>query len=381
MSVRKRSWITKQGETKNAWIVDYVDGKGERHIKTFARKSDAAAYHARVTVDVAKGIHTPESRSLTVAMAAEQWLEATALEGLERSTLEHYRTHVTRHIAPKIGAAKLATLTTPQVNAFRDALLRDLSRPLARKVLVSFRSIIKDARRRGSIAHNVAEGVSITGDKRATKKITVGKDIPTADDVRRILAAAEGRWRAFLVVAAFTGLRASELRGLRWGDVDLATGTVHVRQRADAWGTIGRPKTHSSERAIPVGPFVVNTLKEWKLACPKGELVFPGNDGQPLTHSVAMNSGYWPAQRAAGVVDGDGRPKYAGIHALRHFFASWCINRKKDGGLELPLKTVQQRLGHSTVVMTADTYGHLFPRGDDMEELAAAERALLSPIG
>jgi integrase len=333
-----------------------------------------------VTVDVAKGVHTPESRSLSVAMAAEQWLEAAALEGLERSTLDHYRTHVVRHIVPKIGATKLATLTTPQVNAFRDALLRDLSRPLARKVLVSFRSIIKDARRRGTIAHNVAEGVSIVGDKRATRKITVGRDIPTTDDVRRILAAAEGRWRAFLVVAAFTGLRASELRGLRWSDVDLTTGTVHVRQRADAWGTIGRPKTHSSERAIPVGPFVINTLKEWKLACAKGELVFPGFDGRPVTHAVMLNSGYWPAQRIAKVVNAQGRPKYPGLHALRHFFASWCINRKKDGGLELPIKTVQQRLGHSTIVMTSDTYGHLFPRGDDTEELAAAERALLSPV-
>jgi integrase len=383
MSVRKRSWITKQGETKEAWIVDYVDGQGERHIKTFARKSDATAHHAKVTIDVAKGVHTPENRSLTVATAAKQWLEAAALEGLERSTLNHYRTHVTRHIVPKIGAAKLATLTTPQVNAFRDALLRDLSRPLARKVLVSFRSVIKDARRRGTIAHNVAEGITIVADKRAKRRLEARRDIPTPDEVRRILAAAEaGLWRAILVTAAFTGLRASELRGLRWSDVDFTTGTVHVRQRADQWGTIGHPKTHTGKRAIPVGPFVVNTLREWKLACPKGEqgLVFPGRNDDPVTHKTMQYAGYWPAQRVAGVVDAKGKPKYPGLHAFRHFFASWCINRKTDGGLELPIKTVQQRLGHSTIVMTSDTYGHLFPRGDDTEELAAAERALLSPV-
>ncbi len=100
-----------------------------------------------------------------------------------------------------------------------------------------------------------------------------------------------------------------------------------------------------------------------------------------MTHSVMLNSGYWPEQRAAGLVNGKGEPKYSGIHALRHFFASWCINRRRDGGLELPIKTVQQRLGHSTIVMTADTYGHLFPRGDESEELAAAERALLTVVG
>jgi integrase len=55
---------------------------------------------------------------------------------------------------------------------------------------------------------------------------------------------------------------------------------------------------------------------------------------------------------------------------------SWCINRKADGGLELPGKVVQEGLGHSTIAMTMDTYGHLFPRGDDGAELAAAERSL-----
>jgi hypothetical protein len=69
--------------------------------------------------------------------------------------------------------------------------------------------------------------------------------------------------------------------------------------------------------------------------------------------------------------------KYPGLHSLRHFYASWCINRRVDGGLELPLKVVQARLGHASIQMTADTYGHLFPRGDDGGELAAAERAFL----
>jgi integrase len=71
-------------------------------------------------------------------------------------------------------------------------------------------------------------------------------------------------------------------------------------------------------------------------------------------------------------------PKYKGLHSLRHFFASWCINRKADGGLELPPKTVQYRMGHSSIMVTMDTYGHLFPRADDTAELAAAASTLLS---
>ena len=77
------------------------------------------------------------------------------------------------------------------------------------------------------------------------------------------------------------------------------------------------------------------------------------------------------------MVNAQGRAKYPGLHSLRHFYASWCINRRLDDGLELPLKVVQSRLGHATIQMTADRYGHLFPRGDDSAELAVAERAFL----
>ena len=378
MSVRKRSWTTSKGEPREAWIVDYVV-KGSRHIETFKRKGRRRVSCERNSRCRQRHSHPrePQSDRCTGCRAVANHRRAWRLE---RSTVEHYRTHVARHIVPRIGATRLATLTTPMVSSFRDALLRDLSRATARKVLVSFRSIIKDARRRGTIAHNVAEGVTIGSDKRAARLPEVGRDIPTPDEVRRLLAASPARWRPFLTAAAFTGLRASELRGLRWCDIDLAAGIIHVRQRADEWGSIGPPKTRTSERSVPIGPFVVNTLRTWKLAGPNEALAFPGKDGEPLTHSVVLNSGYWPAQRTAGLVNNEGEPKYPGIHALRHFFASLCINRRRDGGLELPIKTVQQRLGHSTIVMTADTYGHLFPRGDDSEELAAAERILLSPI-
>ena len=71
-----------------------------------------------------------------------------------------------------------------------------------------------------------------------------------------------------------------------------------------------------------------------------------------------------------------GKPKYA-LHALRHFYASWCINRRVDGGLELPLKMVQARLGHASVQITADRYGHLFPSADTGAEMAAAEKSLI----
>jgi len=124
---------------------------------------------------------------------------------------------------------------------------------------------------------------------------------------------------------------------------------------------------------------VVNTLREWKLACPKSELelVFPTAKGRVEHHKNIVRV-LRPVLVKAGLTDPEGEPKYTGLHALRHFYVSWCINRRAEGGLELPAKLVQERLGHASIVMTMDRYGHLFPRSDDGAELAAAERALLA---
>jgi integrase len=379
MSVRKRTWTTSKGEAKEAWIVDYTDQEGDRHIETFERKKDADEYHATVKVDVRQGVHTPQSKGITVAEAADDWIKYVELEGRERTTLIAYRQQVDLHINPRLGREKLAKLTTPRINAFRDDLLVNMSRAMAKKVLVSLKSLLKDARRRGNVAQNVALDVSISPDKRGKAKLKAGIDIPTPDEIKRIVHAATGKARPFLLTAIFTGLRSSELRGLRWQDVDLKKGELHVRQRADRFGVIGKPKSQSGDRTIPLGPLVLNTLKEWRLACPKGELglVFPNGNGNIEDHANLVKRVLWPVQIAAGVVDAKGNAKYAGLHSLRHFYASWCSNRRADGGLELPMKTVQARLGHSSIMMTSDTYGHLFPRGDDGGELAEAERRLL----
>ena len=193
-----------------------------------------------------------------------------------------------------------------------------------------------------------------------------------------LVGLADPGFRPLLLTAIFTGLRASEIRGLRWIDIDLSRNELNVRQRADAYGAVGAPKSRAGLRTVPLPPLVANTLREWKLASRGIGLVFPNAHGAPLAISGIVRKAWQPVQVAAGVIDADGRPKYPGFHALRHFYASWCINRRVDGGLELPIKVVQARLGHASIQMTADIYGHLFPRTDDGAELAAAERALMS---
>src|SRR5262245_48075183 len=108
MSVRKRSWTTTTGEPREAWIVDYADAQGDRHIATFERKKEADAHWANVRVDVGKGLHTAPSKSITVAEGCRLWLETGAAHGLERTTLDSYRQHANLHVIPIIGAVKLS---------------------------------------------------------------------------------------------------------------------------------------------------------------------------------------------------------------------------------------------------------------------------------
>jgi integrase len=406
MSVRKRAWTTSKGVEKEAWVVDYVDQAGKRHLKSFAKKKPADNFAATANVEIRAGMHTADSNSVTVAKAGKLWIETCERAGLERATIDAYRQHLRLHIEPYLGNLKLSQLPAPMVREFEDKLSRgDMpagadpqprSPAMVRKIRASLSSLLSDAQERGLVSRNVVRELRRTrkrgkerqAEKRQKGRLKTGVDIPTREEIKAIVGAAKGRWRPFFLTAIFTGLRASELRGLRWEDVDLDKRELHVRQRADRYNAFDKPKSYSGERTVPLTPIVLNTLREWKLACPEGKhaLVFPTGSGNVESHSNIVKRGLEPTLIAAGITveeknaDGEAikRGKYAGLHAFRHFYASWCINRRVDGGLELPGKVVQERLGHSSITMTMDVYGHLFPRGDDSDELAEAERSLLA---
>ena len=261
-----------------------------------------------------------------------------------------YRSLVQHHIKPLIGATKLSRLTRPAVEAFVDDMLSTgRTRELARRAVQTLVSVIGEAERRGMVAQNVARGVRVSTGRRHKPKVV----IPSKQEVRAALAGAQGRRRAVLVAAVFTGMRASELRGLRWSDVDFDAKLLRVRQRADTSGRIGTLKSAHSRRDLPMAPMLINALKEWRLALPPGELVFPGRGGGPLCHNTLM--------AALGST----------AHRYRHFYASWLI----DQGFGP--KRVQALMGHSSIQITFDVYGHLFSAEDDHARFANAELALV----
>lgn len=392
MSIRKRTWTNAKGDEKTAWVVDYTDTKGVRRLKTFAKKKDADQFAATAKVEVREGVHVADRDTVTVAAAGKMWIASSEAAGLERSTVEAYQQRLDLHVAPFIGNEKLSKVTVPAVRAFSDQLRSGgRSAAMVKKAITALGAILSDAQERGLVVRNAVKEMSRRrngSEKRSKRLLQPGVDIPTPVEIRAFLAALDGKWRPILLTAVFSGLRSSELRGLRWQNVDFQKATIEVRQRSDKWGTIGSTKSHAGQRTVPVPPVVINTLREWKLQCAPGELVFPNGRGNPESHSNIVNRGLIPGMIKGGLTvdtgktDEDGNPilaaRYSGLHALRHFFASWLINPKEAGGLGLDMKSVQARMGHSSIVVTADVYSHLFPRGDDSKELADAADALLS---
>ncbi len=110
---------------------------------------------------------------------------------------------------------------------------------------------------------------------------------PRVEPGRTLIEAADEDFTPHLIVSALGGLRASELRGLRWQDVDFEQGFLYIRQRVDVYNQIGEPKSRAGFRDIPAGPMVLNALRRWKLRCPKNalDLVFPAPGGGILQHT------------------------------------------------------------------------------------------------
>lgn len=385
-TVRRRSWVNSAGERREAWRVRYVDQHGKTRTRQFDLKRDAEAFRIKAEGEVAAGIHTADRASITVSQAANLWISKAELRGCDRGTLKSYRELRDLHIAPLIGPTRLSRLTTPDVVSFRDALLQTRSRAMTRKAVRALSMILNVAVEAGKVAHNVAASVRVEANTREGRGRAV---IPSRDELKALLAAADAlapkdpALPTLVRMAMFAGLRSSEMRGLAWADVDLAAGTLAVVQRADRWGKIGAPKSSAGRRTIPIGPALVASLRRWKLACPpsKLQLVFP-NERAHVTSQHRIIAKFLDLQVAAGLAIDTGRKDAEGAtiwrarygwHDLRHAAASAWIRQGID------LKRLQVWIGHATIQLTIDIYGHLIIDATADAALAGgAEAALLA---
>jgi integrase len=389
-SIRKRKWLS-GGEERVAFVADYFTQDGKRVQKQFARRKDADAFLTEAKHEVRQGMHTAPTAKGTVAEAGALWIEQAKADGLEPSTWRMYQQHLDLHIDPVLpGSLRLGQLAPETVEAFRTRLLKAGRSPvMVKKILVSLGSLLACAQDLKMVSRNVVHERTARRKRkhaaRHERRLEVGRDIPTMDEIRAMLNAtgvAPG-WRALVVTLIFTGLRCSEARALEWRHLELdgKHPVLHVRQRADKWKTVGSPKSRAGTRDVPLAEMVVNTLRQWRGICPrpvlpdgsraeKPVLVFPTARGTIQSQSNMYRRGLGTVQKAAGISKDTPHPKY-GLHALRHAAASLLIAEEPNA------KRIQAIMGHSTIAVTFDTYGHLFPTPESEAMMARVQKRLV----
>ena len=172
--------------------------------------------------------------------------------------------------------------------------------------------------------------------------------------MKAILDNADDSLMFLVLFAASTGLRAGEQWASSWRDVDADDAMLNIERRVDSYGEVGPPKSVAGIREVPLSVQLLRLLKEWRLQSNysgSDDLIFPNKKGRFMCHDNLVKRRYKPTLEAVGV---------SGInwHSLRHYAVSTWI----EAGLAP--KTVQTFAGHSSLQVTMDRYGHLFPSDD-----------------
>jgi integrase len=348
---------------RGKYVLDYYDQHGQRRWETTkGNKREADRLLRQRQEEVERGTYQARSDQTTFEELAEAYI-ARAKTKVRDITAAEYEDTIRRHILPFFTGRRLRTITLRDVELFAEHLSavgvaglpirgqehksRKFGVRTVNKCLVLVSMMFGYAVRHGWMPANPAgkvekaKGPAVTEDH-------VELCILDAAEIQRLLDAATDEWRLIIRTAIYTGLRESELFGLAWRDVELDAGYLYV-QRCMRQGRPYAPKSKASRRRVPIPRSLVADLRKWKLACPKGDhdLVFPNGEGKPLNPSNLLNRGFKPALRRAGL-------REIRFHDLRHTYASHLIANREDP------KTIQTLMGHSSIKITFDTYGHMF---------------------
>lgn len=369
------------GKRGAIYKVHYTDpATGKRRCKSHRRYKDAVAFK-----DSPKLTGNTSSAAITVAQAADHWLDVCETSGrkgrepVARSTLRQYRRFrgyvKDQEIADDgmtilFGDILLTRLSRGHCEAFRDAVTDRFSRVYAKKILTALKSILDQARWDSLIDHDPTAQVHIRISGRdAGSRVDRDEHVPDLRDLQgllrtmrerikvpnRRLRRRRRRYKLIFETIMFGGLRPGEALGLPWRDVDFERGGIWVSQDIEEDGTIGKPKSRSAHRFVPMPTGYMGQLRRWKHLCPASslELVFPNWSGKAEFLSNMNSRGWQPLLKEAGLVDDDGKHRYP-PKALRHARASLEIESGANP------KEIQRLMGHSTIRVTYDVYGHLF---------------------
>jgi integrase len=368
------------------WAVRYVCGQGHTHEETIgALKGDAVRIHAgrrqqvhenpawcpraerRAKLETvaaqARAAAEAKRQTVTVREYAERWLLVHVVpECRERTALE-YRSTLERHILPVFGDLSLGQVTRVQLREF----LADkvgLSRGTQKNLIVPLRAMLNLAVDEGRILGNPAAGLFRQHRRGQTEQDARKGRALTAPELRLVLETAEAHapdWADFLYTLAWTGLRLSEGCGLQWGDVDFAGQFLDVNRSAVYRARrvlVTAPKSGKCRRVDLPAVLLARlrarqSLREAEAVLAGAELspwVFPAptDPTKPVNGAFIRFKVWYRVLRRAGL-------RAVRLHDLRHTFATLLL----EAGT--PIAYVQGQLGHSSIQMTVDRYGHIRP--------------------
>jgi len=347
----------KGGDRSKPWVAQVPLGRGKkRTVGYYASKQEAITAKNKALHDLEQLKRVKSSRQ-TLGEYLEYWLEHVQRLSVKLSTYVQNRIVLKCHILPTLGNIPIQKLAVRDVQQFYSKLLVTLSAGRVRNVHAILHKALKNAVRENLLRENVCDRVTLP------RRNTPERRSLTQDQAQKLVEAAkESKFEALLIVALTTGLRHGELRALTWHDVDLEKGEVHVRRSVlalEGHGNVeSEPKTRGSRRTVALHAFVIDVLKNHRLALLEvrlkigsgwvdRDLVFPNRIGDYFNKGT-LYSNFHKLLAQAGL------PRMR-IHDLRHSTATLLL------AMGVNIRVVQEVLGHSNISTTLGTYGHVLP--------------------
>lgn len=345
----------------DSWRVQVMIG-GRRRSITGKSKREVQQRMRELQSNADKGLLPP--RRVTVREYMEQWLADVAKPEVRDTTYRSYEQMTRLYIVPVLGYLKLGALQPSHVQGLHAQMQeRGLSRNTVQRAHRVLHNALNRAVQWGYLPRNVADVVHPPTPKRT--------ELNTLDvaQVKRLLDTAKGRrWEALLALAVATSLREGELLGLKWCDIDFEIGTLQVqRQLGITSRKLVEPKTDSTRRSMHLPAYAVTALREHRIRqnetrlikgreWQNNDLIFPTHSGKPLMARNMVRE-FKNLLKKADLPD-------IRFHDLRHTAATLMLLQG------IPVKVVQERLGHSQISLTLGTYSHVLP---SMDKDAAAK--------
>ncbi len=348
------------------YTVGFDPGTGKQVQKSVSGKTqkEVAQKLKELTAALDAGTYIAPSK-VTVGQWLDVWQE-DYLVNVRPSTVTSYEATIRNHIKPRIGAIRLESLTTHDIQEFYNSLRTpsENRKALSSKTIKNIHGILHHALQQAMLNNYIRTNPSNSCViPRATKKkVKPLNEYQIADFLKAIKG---HKYESMFLVALFTGIRQGEVCGLQWGCVDFDDGTILIdkqlqslrgKTRGDSEKYSLVPTKNGKERTITAAPYVMELLwktkqsqnanrKLWGNAFQENDLVFTDELGNRITPQALY--------RAFKIIVTESGMPMVRFHDLRHSYAVISLKSGDD------VKTVQENLGHATAAFTLDTYGHV----------------------